>query len=156
MAIALGPNPADADRAKWAGFLSKYGLSADYQGIGVNPEQIAPETKQRLQDQGVPLGDYMAQLSQGLVGKQFSHANYGHVYDAIPGWQAHFAGGGKRYDPMKPSSPLSDTARANLARLIASTGHPVNDGGGGGSRGGTRVRSARPAKNPAAYCRHDR
>jgi hypothetical protein len=145
MAMALGPNPAAADFSTWNELLGEYGLSADMQPLGVNPGQIDTDVKRQLQAQTgndpstgsgynkeayrAALAEYMKGLNAQLAGKDFSHANYGNVYNAIPGWQGYWnTPAGRRPASTVPAIALSDTARANLERLI-------------GGVGGNRVRS---------------
>ncbi|MBE7474343.1 MAG: hypothetical protein HS114_34870 [Anaerolineales bacterium] len=135
MALALGPNPAAQDFSTWNNLLAEYGLSADMQPLGVNPQQINPAIKKQLQQQagGDPqtykaaLAGYMKELNTGLAAKSFSHANYGNVYNAIPGWEGYW--NGNRPASTIPAIALSDVAQGNLARLIGGAG-------GGGGNGG--------------------
>lgn len=133
MAQALGPNPQTRDFSAWNDLLGEYGLSADVQPLGVNPQQIEPGIKRQLQAQagGDPqayktaLAGYMQQLNSQLVGKSFSHANYGNVYNTIPGWTDYW--NGNRPASTVPAITLSDAAQGNLARLVGGAG-----GGGNG------------------------
>lgn len=135
MALALGPNPAPADFAKWNDLLGEYGLSADLQPLGVNPQQIDPAIKKLLlQEAGgdsqaykAALSSHMQQLNSQLAGKSFSHANYGNVYNAIPGWQDYW--NGNRPASTMPTIAPSEMAQANLNRLLGGAG---DSGGGAG------------------------
>ncbi len=115
IAQALGPNPAAADRAAWDAYLSDYGLSADFQPLTVRSAAVDAATRQQLAASGTSIADFLKGINAQVQGKAFSHANYGHVYDAIPGWSAHW--NGNRPGATIPTSPLSEAGAATLARL---------------------------------------
>ncbi|MCL4303190.1 MAG: hypothetical protein KJ077_46320 [Anaerolineae bacterium] len=126
MAQALGPNPAAADQAAWNAYLGDYGLSADFQPLTVRSGGVDAATRKQLAASGTSMADFLKGISAQVQGKAFSHANYGHVYDAIPGWSSHW--NGNRPGATIPSSPLSTTGAATLARL---------SGAGAAAGGGT-------------------
>ncbi|GIK40226.1 MAG: hypothetical protein BroJett011_40590 [Chloroflexota bacterium] len=123
MSQALGPNPAPADQAAWNAYLGDYGLSADFQPLTVSSGGVDAATRQQLAASGTSMADFLKGISAQVQGKAFSHANYGHVYDAIPGWSSHWngpstgSGHGNRPGATIPTSPLSATGAATLARL---------------------------------------
>jgi hypothetical protein len=129
MSQALGPNPAAADRSRWNAFLGNYGLSADFQPLGIRSGAIDAATRKKLAAAGISVADFMSQINSQVAGKSFSHANYSHVYDAIPGWAAYWSGG-NRPGPTVPTTPLSAAGAATLARLAAP---PATAAAGGGS-----------------------
>ncbi|MBE7553757.1 MAG: hypothetical protein HS126_22050 [Anaerolineales bacterium] len=123
MSQALGPNPTTADRAAWDAYLSNYGLSADFQPLTVRSGGVDAATRQALAASGTSLADFLKGINAQVQGKAFSHANYGHVYDAIPGWSSHW--NGNRPGATINASPLSATGAATLARLVgAGAGTP--------------------------------
>ncbi|MBE7553199.1 MAG: hypothetical protein HS126_19180 [Anaerolineales bacterium] len=135
-AQALGPDPAAADRSRWNDFLGNYGLSADFQPLGIRSGAIDAATRKKLAAAGVSLADFMSQINSQVAGKSFSHTNYGHVYDAIPGWAAYWSGG-NRPGPTVPTTPLSAAGAATLARLSAPSSSPSTSSGGASGGAGT-------------------
>ncbi|MCQ3977568.1 MAG: hypothetical protein DPW09_29415 [Anaerolineae bacterium] len=123
---ALGPNPAQGDRDALNAFLSEYGLSADFQPLDVRSSAVDLATRKQLAAAGTGIGDFLKNISAQVQGKVFSHANYGHIYNAIPGWTSFWGSG--RPGATIPNSPLTGAGAAKLAQLAA--GPPPAGSGG--------------------------